>query len=100
MIPLRTKSPAVAVLITFNFSGEIGWSETISSATVSAALWSGTDSAANLISGSAAISGAIVTQLIAGGISGNMYMITCAITTSAGQVLTMEGIQAVNQNPV
>ncbi len=76
--------------VTFDFTSYLAISETISTQSVSVAVYSGTDPApASLISGSASASGAVVTQAITGGVVGVMYTLLCTITTSAAQTLQM-----------
>ena len=80
---------------TCDFSDLLG-SETISTQTVTATVYSGTDSNPSaIISGSASKSGSIVTQLITGGVAGVIYDVTWAITTSGGQTLKKSGYLAV-----
>ena len=77
---------------TFNFAAQLAIGETISTATVTSAVYSGTDATpSTVISGTATISGVTAVQLITGGIEGNVYLLTCAITTSAGQTLRQTG---------
>ena len=77
---------------TFNFAAQLAIGETISTATVTSAVYSGTDAAPSaVISGAATISGVTVVQLLTGGIEGNVYLLTCSVSTSAGQVLKQTG---------
>ena len=81
---------------TFDFTSDLAVGETISTETVTATVYSGTDaSPSSLISGSASASGAVVSQKIAGGVVGVIYELLCTITTSAGQTLTKAGFLAV-----
>jgi hypothetical protein len=74
----------------FDFISRLALAETISTATTTAAVYSGTDaSPSSVISGSASISGTQVTQKLTAGTAGVVYLLTCTITTSAGQVLTL-----------
>ena len=82
--------------LTFDFTSALGASETISTASTSAATFSGTDASASaIISGAATISGKTVTQKVTGGTSGVTYNLTCQILTSLSQVLQMQGYLAV-----
>lgn len=74
--------------LTFDFQLAVG--ETISAASVSAAVYSG-DSAASLSCGSATIDSFRVTSAASGGIAGTSFIVTCAATTSVGQVLRKIG---------
>ncbi len=82
--------------LTFDFTSRLGVTETISSASTTAATYSGTDaSPSSVISGSAAISGQKVTQVVTGGTLGVTYLLTCTATTSLNQVLLLTGFLVV-----
>jgi flagellar biosynthesis protein FliR len=84
------------VLNTFNFLSLLAVGETISSATVTATVYTGVDpSPSSMISGSATISGSIVSQKVAGGVLGVVYELLCSAVTSAGQTLLLAGYFAV-----
>jgi len=75
--------------------------EAISSATVTCAVWSGTDaSPSSMISGSATVSSTTVTQTIVGGIAGNIYLLTITAVTSAGQTLKATSYLAIIDTPI
>ena len=75
---------------TFEFVSRLALAETISTANVSAAVYAGTDASPSaLLSGSASISGTKVTQKTTAGTVGVVYLLTCSITTSAGQALKL-----------
>ncbi len=83
-------------LLTFDFSSFLGVGETITLAAASCVVWSGTDpSPVSMLSGGTSISGALVTQLVAGGLVGVLYVVQMVATTSAGQVLPISGYIAV-----
>lgn len=91
-----SKTTAQTKQLTFDFSSDLGVGETISSTVVSCIVWSGTDaSPTSLISGAAATSGALVTQLFTGGLAGVIYFVSCLATTSLGQVIPKSGYLAV-----
>lgn len=70
----------------FDFTSTLAVGETISTKSVTATVYSGTDATpAAVISGSATSSGTIVSQKITGGALGVIYELLCQITTSAGQ---------------
>lgn len=76
----------------FDFSSLLATGETISSATTSCALYTGTDaSPSSVIVGSASILAANVTQKVSGLVVGNIYILTCHASTSAGQTLILSG---------
>jgi hypothetical protein len=92
----QSKTPDETKLLTFDYSSDLGAGETISSTAVSCVVWSGTDaSPSSMISGSATTSGALVTQLFAGGLAGMIYLVRVLATTSLGQVLPKAGYLAV-----
>lgn len=81
---------------TFDFSGLLAVGETISTQSVAAGVYSGTDATPSaIISGAASASGAVVTQKITGGTVGVIYELTCTITTSTGETLLLSGLLAV-----
>lgn len=95
---LGGKTSGETVKEPFDFTSRLAAGETISTATVTATVYSGTDATPSaLISGSTSISGAVVTQAITGGTTGNIYQLACAITTSAGQTLQMTALYAILQ---
>jgi hypothetical protein len=71
----------------FDFTSSLAAGETISSASTAATVYSGTDANPGVVSGSAAISGAKVTQKLTAGVVGVVYELVCTATTSLGQVL-------------
>jgi hypothetical protein len=83
----------------FDFISRLAVAETLSTASVTAVVYSGTDaSPSSIISGSAAISGTKVTQKITGGTLGVTYLVTCTVTTSAGQTLLLQGFLTITPN--
>lgn len=80
----------------FNFASNLAAGETISSASTTATVYSGTDaSPSSIISGAASISGATVTQVITGGVAGVIYLLTCTATSSASQAMVREAFLVV-----
>ena len=76
----------------FQFALDFVAGETISTASVAATVYSGTDaSPSSIISGSAQISGGQVTQVIVNGVAGVTYLLTCSVVTSLAQSLSQEG---------
>jgi hypothetical protein len=81
---------------TFDFTSRLTSAETISTASVSAIVYSGTDaSPSSLIYGAATISGKTVTQKLGGGVEGVVYNLTAVITTSTGQQLELNAFLAI-----
>ena len=80
----------------FSFALDLSAGETISTASVAATVYSGTDAAPSaIISGAASISGGEVTQIIIDGTEGVVYLLTCTVTTSAADTLVREAYLAV-----
>lgn len=97
---VRVTFPSLTVgelsMLTFPFVLAVG--ETISTKSVAATVYSGTDpTPSNVISGSATSSGAVVSQKITGigAVLGVIYDLVCTITTSAGQTLQCGGYLAI-----
>ena len=85
----------------FDFISDLAVGETISGATVTATLWTGTDpTPSGIISGAASISGSVVTQKLTAGLAGNIYAVTCTATTSAGQTLVRSAYLVVGPSAV
>lgn len=79
---------------TFYFSLPVG--VTISSASLSVTVYSGTDAApSSLLSGADSTSGATVTQNITGGTAGVIYLLQCTATLSDASVISQAGYLAV-----
>ncbi len=100
-IILQGKLLAERKTYTFDFTSQLAAGETISTAVTTAATYSGTDaSPSSIINGSATISGQKVTQSVQDGTLGVTYLLTCTITTSAGQTLLLEAFLTIvpNQN--
>ncbi len=88
----RGKTSSEKINEVFDFENQLASSETISTASVTATVYSGTDASPSaIVSGSASISGAQVTQKIVDGTEGVVYLLTCTVTTSAGQTLSLGG---------
>lgn len=75
---------------TFDFTSKLSSGETLSTASVAATVYSGTDASPSaLVSGSSTISGQKVTQVITAGTEGVTYKLICTVTTSSSQTLTL-----------
>lgn len=95
-VALPNKYPAESLQVQFDFISQVPVGQTITGATVTAALFSGIDGApAALISGPASFVGSVASQTIAGGIVGNIYTLLCVATTSGGLSLMQQGYLAV-----
>mgnify|MGYP001559642657 CR=1 FL=1 len=81
---------------TFDFTSRLSAAETISTASVSATVYSGTDATPSaVVSGSSTIAGQKVTQKLTGGTLGVIYKLVCTITTSLGQTLLLSAFLAI-----
>jgi hypothetical protein len=90
------KDPAESIFYGIDFSALLGTGETISSATpaIRGLVMDDAGSAA-MLSGPAVIDGAMVKQLVIGGIAGNSYRLGITVVTTAGQVFVEAGDIAV-----
>jgi len=85
---LEPKRAAEKIEAVFDFSTQVAVGETVDSATTVSTLYSGTDAApGDVVSGATSISGGQVTQLLIGGVAGNVYLITCTAVTDAPETL-------------
>lgn len=95
-VELPNKLAGETKTVTFDFTSLLGASETISTQSCTATVYSGTDATPSaIISGSASASGAVVSQKITAGTVGVIYYIVCTITTSLSQTLELSGFLAV-----
>lgn len=68
---------------TFDFSSMLGSGESISAATCTCLVYSGSDpSPSSLVNGSASISSPLVSQSFTGGTLGTIYEVRCVATTT------------------
>lgn len=101
LVVLDQKAPGATVSVVFDFISFLPSGVTLSAPVVQATVWAGVDGApAAIISGSAAVSGSQVTQLITGGVAGVLYKLTAQATASNGQTLIMYGYLAVVGDPL
>lgn len=93
------KASTAQLFISFNFVSELSAADQLDSATVTASVWSGTDS-----NPSAIISGVVVfsfnnkiaSQKIIGGVPGVIYLLTCtAVSLTSGQTFVQTGLLAI-----
>lgn len=101
MVLLLPKQTGETATYAFDFISRLAVGETITSQSVAATVYSGVDpTPSNIISGSATVSGTIVSQKITGGVAGTIYKLVSTATTSAGQTLQLVGYLPVLTNPV
>ncbi|MDZ4345073.1 MAG: hypothetical protein U1E51_21840 [Candidatus Binatia bacterium] len=95
-----SKLSGETAIYTFDFTSRLTSAETISTATITAAVYSGTDaSPSSIVSGSATISGKTVTQPITAGTEGVTYTLVATITTSLSQTLQLTAFLTVVPDP-
>jgi hypothetical protein len=69
--------------ITFNFQDRLLYGETVTGAACTCVLFSGTDpNPSAMLSGSPTVTSTQAVQNVTGGIVGNIYVVSCAVTTS------------------
>jgi hypothetical protein len=87
--------------LTFDFDSMLAVGETLASAVTTATVFSGEDSSpSSIIDGSATLDGTQVIQTVTDGVAGVVYVLNCAATTSAGQILIMQGrLAVISTNP-
>ena len=89
---IEGKQSGETVTIPFSFLSHHATGETISSASTTATVYSGTDASPSaIIRGAASISGSTVSQKITAGTEGVTYLLLCSATTSTGQILKISG---------
>lgn len=96
--PQVTKKLGESNFVFFNFASALAAGETISSATVTASVYSGVDANPNnLIAGADTIIGTQVRQLLsdAAGVLGVVYKLLCTADTSLGQRLQQSSYLAI-----
>lgn len=95
-VELLPKLVGEVVPRTFDFTSKLAVGETISSAAVTAAVYSGSDAVpTSIVSGGPSISGAVVTQNFTAGILGTIYQVTCTVQTSLSHTFQLSGYLAI-----
>lgn len=93
------KASTAQLFIPFNFVSELSAADQLDSATVTATVWSGTDSNPSaIISGGVVFSfnNKIASQKIIGGVAGVIYLLTCtAVSLTSGQTFVQTGLLAI-----
>ncbi len=83
--------------LTFDCTNDLASAETISTATVTATVYSGTDaSPQSIVSGSETISGQTVTQVVKDGLEDVTYLLECQITTDQSQTVHLMALLPVS----
>lgn len=97
MYILNPKLPDEDRKIEVDFSNDLAAGTTISTASVSATVYSGVDaSPQSIVSGASTISGTRVTQKIIDGTAGTTYLLTYNITTSDSQVIQKQAFLTIS----
>lgn len=95
-IIIPPKPVGETITITFDFTSLLAASETLSTATMSIAVYSGTDSNPSaVLSGSASAGNGLVTQKVTAGVEGVIYKLKASVTTSASQTLVLSTYLAI-----
>ena len=95
-VVLKSKKLGEVVGYPVDFISSLGVAETISSATVTASVYSGVDPNPQfIVLGAATITGTIVQQGITGGVLGTIYELLYAATTSLNQLIEISAFLAV-----
>jgi len=95
-VVLKSKKLGEIVGYPVDFISSLGTSETISTATVTASVYSGVDPHPEfLILGAATITGTVVAQGISGGVLGTIYELLYSATTSLNQFIQISAFLAV-----
>ena len=89
-VVLETKQSGETRTEIFDFASRLALGETLSTASTTATVYSGTDASPSaVISGAASISGTQVSQKLTAGTVGVTYLLTCTVTTSTSQTLIL-----------
>ena len=93
----REKAVAETQTLVFDFASILAPGESISSASTSAAVYSGVDgSPAAIISGGSSISGTKISQKVTGGVAGVVYKLTCLAATTGGNTVELSGFLGIS----
>lgn len=92
-----SKAEGETLALEFDFLSDlVSPGETLVDSEVTVVVYSGTDlTPSSILDGSSTISGSVVTQSVTAGTAGVQYLLTCAATTSSGQVLLIRAFLSV-----
>jgi hypothetical protein len=83
-----SKLEGETITLKFEMLSRLDVGETVETAICEAEVFSGTDATPEaLLTGTATVSGSVVSQQITGGTVGVVYLVTCAIRTSLNNIL-------------
>ena len=89
---LDVKDSITPIVVQFSFALDLTFGESLSAASVTPTVYSGTDTApSSIISGAATIAAGEVQQTVIDGVEGVTYLMTCNVTTSLGNTLSRFG---------
>ena len=96
-VTIPAKNSAETVRQQFDFTSQLGQlsTTTITSATASITVYSGTDPSPLLAAGSTAISGLVVTVPLSSGVPGVIYLVTVTAVASTGDIRSIQGFVAI-----
>lgn len=87
VLSFTEKDPGETVRLGVDFETLLATGETISSAAVSIRTLRGDSDPSAMLSGSPAIDGTAITELVSGGTDGDTYLLAFEATTDAGQII-------------
>ena len=89
---INAKTASATEDAVFDFANQYVAGETVSSGSVTAVVYSGTDATPSaVLSGAGVASGTKFTQKVVSGVEGVAYLLTCTTTSSSGKVRSLEG---------
>lgn len=96
MLSFPSKLTDEDIDLVVDFSNAVPAGVTISSASVTATVYSGVDGTPSaIVNGSATISNSLITQTIDDGTEGCVYLLTFSATLSDGQIVRKQGYMAI-----
>ena len=98
---LNAKLAGETINEVFDFSSRLAVGETISSASTTATVYSGTDANPSaILNALTTISGGKVTQGVIGGTLGVTYKLVCTVHTSASQILQLTAMLVITPDTI
>lgn len=94
------KAPPDIMRLAFDYTSRLPTGVNLTSAGVSAQVWAGVDPNPNAIILGSTIVGAVVYQIVTGGVPGVIYKLTCFTSASNGENPIMYGYLAVVGDPL
>lgn len=99
---IPAKAAVETVIQPFDFTGLLGQlsSTTLSSATATVTVYSGSDPTPLLTVGAPSISGLVVSVSLSAGTTGVIYLVTVTAVASTGDIRSLQGFVAIASNLV